>query len=277
MGSANEGSSFLATGVSQAVRIAAEARDHGLDVSRLTVFVSGEPPTPAKVTIIRAAGIRVLPHYSTAEAGRLAIGCASPADGTDMHLLTDLIAVTQHPLRLANGSVVEPLAFTSLRAESAKVLLNVETDDYGEIHQRSCGCAFEKAGYDVHLSNVYSFGKLTSEGVSLVGTHVQEILEEDLPSLFGGSPLDYQLVEEEDDAGFTRVALFVSPRVPATDDSEIADAFLKALGRRGIAADIRKTWQNANTLRVRRAEPIATAAGKVLPLAPAHLNPFRLA
>ena len=54
---------------------------------------------------------------------------------------------------------------------------------------------------------------MTGEGMTLIGTDMVRILEEDLPRRFGGSPLDYQLMEEEDERGFTRLSLVVSPDV----------------------------------------------------------------
>jgi hypothetical protein len=266
---------FLATGVSQALRLAAASREQGLDVSGLTAFVSGESPTPAKVSAIREAGIRLLPHYSITEAGMVAIGCAAPCGDTDMHLMTNLFAMTQQPKEIrGTGVTVEPFTLTSLDARSVKILLNVESDDYGTIREHSCGCPLQEAGLRSHVSDVFSFGKLTGEGVSLVGTDVQEILESVLPRRLGGTPLDYQLAEEEDARGYTRVVLVVSPRV-AHGDAEILDAFLTALGAGPLADDVRSIWRGAGTMLVRRAEPIATAAGKVLPLVPKRISDVR--
>jgi hypothetical protein len=93
------------------------------------------------------------------------------------------------------------------------------------------------------------------------------ILEEVLPSRFGGSPLDYQLLEEEDGEGFTRLSLIISPRVDLPDEDLVIDAVLEELGNGDAAADIsRAVWDQAGTLRVRRTEPLLTARGKLLPL-----------
>jgi hypothetical protein len=143
------------------------------------------------------------------------------------------------------------------------------------IEPRSCGCPFEQAGFDLHIHDVYSFGKLTGEGVTLVGSHVQHILEKVLPERFGGTALDYQLVEEEDEDGKTRLSLVVGPRVTTGADADFVEAFLGALGPSRLGRDVESIWRSAGTMRVRRTEPITTGAGKVLPLVPSHLNPWK--
>jgi hypothetical protein len=118
-----------------------------------------------------------------------------------------------------------------------------------------------------HLRDIRSFQKLTGEGVTLIGSDMVRILEEVLPSRFGGSPLDFQLLEEEDDAGFTRLSLIVSPRVDLEDEDLVIEAVLQELGSGDAAADIsRAVWSQAGTLRIRRTEPVLTARGKLLPL-----------
>jgi hypothetical protein len=93
------------------------------------------------------------------------------------------------------------------------------------------------------------------------------ILEEVLPARFGGPSLDYQLLEEEDERGFTRLSLIVSPRIEVADESRVVQTVLDALGKSSTAADIaRAVWTQAGTLRVKRMEPILTSRGKFMPL-----------
>lgn len=88
-----------------------------------------------------------------------------------------------------------------------------------------------------------------------------------LPARFGGSPLDYQLMEEEDEQGFTRVSLLVSPKIEIADEAAVIGIVLDALGHSSVAADLaRAHWKQAKTLRVKRMEPIWTARGKLMPL-----------
>jgi hypothetical protein len=96
---------------------------------------------------------------------------------------------------------------------------------------------------------------------------MEHILEEVLPAQCGGSPLDYQMVEEEDDRGFTRLTIRVHPRVPLASEQAVIDTVLQALADRGGAADMsRGIWSQAGTLRVRREAPHLTARGKLIPL-----------
>jgi hypothetical protein len=96
---------------------------------------------------------------------------------------------------------------------------------------------------------------------------MERILEEVLPARFGGSPLDYQLLEEEGATGVTRLSLIVSPTIELAADQDAAEAVLEELGRRGTATDlVRAIWTQAGTLRVLRQRPIVRARGKMMPL-----------
>src|SRR5205807_4758869 len=139
-----------------------------------------------------------------------------------LHFCSHALALITFPREVGRtGGSVETFHLTSLQSTSPKVLLNVETDDYGVFEQRSCGCGLEELGFTEHIRDVFSFSKLTGEGVTLVGSDAVRILEEVLPSRFGGTPLDYQLQEEEDADGLTRLTLVVSPRVHIDDESVV--------------------------------------------------------
>jgi hypothetical protein len=49
--------------------------------------------------------------------------------------------------------------------------------------------------------------------MTFLDTDVIRVLEEELPARFGGTPTDYQLLEEEADDGQPRLQLLVHPRV----------------------------------------------------------------
>jgi hypothetical protein len=100
-----------------------------------------------------------------------------------------------------------------------------------------------------------------------VGSEMLRVLEEVLPARFGGSPLDYQLMEEEDDKGFTRMSLIISPRVTIADEAEVIRVVLDALAQSSTAANLAQAlWRQAGTLSVLRQEPVWTARGKLNPL-----------
>jgi hypothetical protein len=101
----------------------------------------------------------------------------------------------------------------------------------------------------------------------MLGSDLLNILENVLPAHFGGSPLDYQLIEEEDESGFTRVVLAVSPSVPIADESEVTQTMLRAIRQQGPGAGIvSDMWAQSGNLQIRRMNPILTARGKLLPL-----------
>jgi hypothetical protein len=259
---------LFSTHVSMALRVCIAAREEGLDLTGAVFWGGGEPPTPAKVREITRTGARWVPIYPFSEAGYVGVGCARPADSNDLHFLKDALALIQYPRWVPGSEItVHAFNFTSLLPSAPKLLLNVESDDYGVIETRHCGCPLESYGFTEHLRHVHSFRKLTGEGVTLVGSEMVHILEEVLPARFGGSPLDYQLLEEEDEQGFTRLSLLVSPAVEIKDEREVIETVLEALRQSSVAADLAGAiWSQAGTLRVKRMEPIWTARGKLMPL-----------
>lgn len=262
------GTCLIETQVSKALRVCLAAREERLDLTGAVLWGGGEPPTPAKVREMTQVGARWIPSYWVAEMGVVGLGCARPVDGNDLHFFKDALALIQYPRQVPGSEIaVDAFCFTSLLPTAPKLMLNVGIDDYGVIESRSCGCLLEAYGYTEHLRHIRSFRKLTGEGVTLVGSEMVHILEEVLPARFGGSSLDYQLLEEEDEQGFTRLSLLVSPKVEISDEMAVIEAVLEALGRSSVAADLaRAIWSQAGTLRVKRMEPIWTARGKLMPL-----------
>ena len=121
-------------------------------------------------------------------------------------------------------------------------------------------------GENTHLRQIRSFRKLAGEGLTLLGSDILGVLDEVLPARFGGTPLDYQLSEEEDEVGFTRFVIRVSPRVVIDSESEVVDAFLGALSTDAQRAFLVPMWQQAGTFRVERREPSWSKTGKLQPL-----------
>jgi len=263
-----EGACFIVTYCSLAMRVCVAARRRGVDLTGATFMSGGEPPTPAKVAEITRTGARFLPIYATSEAGRVAMPCARPTSVNDVHVARDAVAVIQRPRRVPGWDVtVGALYLTSLSATAPKLLLNVETDDCATLEARSCGCPLEACGFTDHLSDIRSYRKLTGEGVSLVSTEVVRVIEEVLPARFGGTPLDYQMREEEDGRGFTRLSLVVHPRIPLASEDDLRSVVLQALRRGSLSGAFAAAyWDQGASLRVRRAAPEAGAGGKFMPL-----------
>ncbi len=265
------GACVVRVAVSMALRIAIAANEAGIDLSGVVLMGGGEPPTAAKAAVVAHSGARWVPMYAFAEVGPVAAGCANPSDANDLHFLDGTLALIQYSRAVPGfGLEVPAFHFTTLLPSAPKLLLNVESDDYGTIEPSTCGCPLERWGLRTHLRHIRRFRKLTGEGVTLIGGEMEHILESVLPQRFGGSPLDYQLHEEEDEQGFTRLSLLVSPRVHLSDEAEVIATVLAALERGSASAHAAGiVWKQARTLRVIHAEPIWTARGKLMPL---HLS-----
>ena len=162
------------------------------------------------------------------------------------------------------GTEVAALLFTALWPHARKILLNMETGDYAAMVQRRCGCPLEALGWTEHLQDIRSFEKLNAVGRLFFGSTLYSLIEEELPARFGGHPTDYQLLEEEDAEGFTRLTVLLDPRLGPVDESAVVQCIEASL--RGLSQLQTAIWRDAGVVRVRRAPPVLTAAGKLMPL-----------
>ncbi len=255
---------ILQAAISRQVRVATAAREAGFDFSKVVLRGGAEPPTDAKVAEIRRSGASFDTNYAFTEAGPVGTGCMNPASVNDLHFFDDRLALIQHD-RPVGDTTVPAFLFTSLLDVAPKLLLNVESDDYGVVEDRRCGCGVEAEGFGRHIRDIRSFSKLTGGGMTLVGGEALRLIEEALPRRFSASPLDFQLREEEEQ-GRTRVLLVVSPAVRATD-GELLEAFKEGLRRGSPAASLAQAiWGQSGALSVVREEPRWTRRGKLLPL-----------
>lgn len=262
------GACLVRAHVSMALRVCLAAREEGLNLTGVTFMSGGEPPTPAKVKAITDTGASWFPVYISSDIGCIGFGCARPVDGNDLHLCKDGVALIESRRQVPGvDAPFQIFCFTSLLSAAPVLLLNVEGDDCGIMETRRCGCLLETCGLTEHLRYVRSFSKLTGEGVTLVGSDMVRVLEEVLPARFGGSALDYQLLEEEDDHGYTRLSLVISPSVRIEDEARVIETVLAALRQTSVAGGVAAAlWSQAGTLRIKRAAPVWTARGKFLPL-----------
>ena len=258
----------ITTAASNAARIARVAMEMGTSLEGARFSVSGEPLTEAKCEAIKHVGAAVTLRYSFAPGTNVGYGCSNPVYTDEIHVNTHSLALIAHPQSLtADGSPVQPLLFTSIYPSAPVLLLNVEHGDYGTFSRRDCGCALERAGLTLHLHHIRSYEKFTSEGMNYFFGDLYDLFEKILPSEFGGGPGDYQLVEEEDEKGQTRLSLLVHPEVGAADETKILLRLQERLSQGSSANRFQaKIWQDAGTLRVKRGVPHASARGKILPL-----------
>ena len=67
--------------------------------------------------------------------------------------------------------------------------------------------------------------------------------------------------------GHDPVIALIHPRVQIGDEQRVVEAILNAMSESSPMADAARTvWQQMQTIRVQRAEPVMTARGKLLPL-----------
>jgi len=236
--------------------------------------VGSEPITATRLALLRRSGAEVVPRYASIECGAIGWGCLAPEFADDLHLLHDRIALIQPGADEAVRRLpASALVISSLSPTAAVILLNVSLGDQAELSQRACGCPLERLGWATHLHTIRSFEKLTAGGMTFLDTDVIRVLEETLPTRFGGGPTDYQLVEEEAEDGRPDLRLVVHPAVGPLDHQAVADAFLTAIsGGSGAERVMGQVWRDGQLLRIERAPPHATTSGKILHL---HQRPAR--
>ena len=151
------------------------------------------------------------------------------------------------------------------RSAAPLVLLHVVLlGDQATVTRRDCGCALERLGWSVHVSEIRSFEKLSTAGMTFLDTDIVPILvQSTLPGHFGGGPTDFQLEEAEDAAGQSVLKLRVHPRLGPLDDARVVEAFLDALGAGSDASQVMVLqWREAGIPRIERRPPAAPPPGE---------------
>lgn len=259
-----DGSCSLITTPSAAVRVAGLARQRGASLSGTQMLVGSEPLTPGKAEEILRTGATVHARYIFTEGGGIGVGCGNPAFPDEMHVMRESFAMISHRRVIEGVGDLDTFMFTSLLQYAPKVMLNVEIDDFGQVFQRRCGCMLEELGLHDHIAGVRSFTKLTGEGAKVLGTDCVRILEEVLPREFGGSSVDYQLLEAEDGDHVTRLYLLINPDLPGIDERRLLDRFVQEMLATPYSG-VPQTWFQTQTIRVQRRRPVETPGGKLLP------------
>ncbi len=252
---------------SAAVRICTAAQELGLDISGSFFRTGSEPLTSVRAEIVKATGARVACHYSSSETGPMGMACADNRHPDELHILLSKMAVLQKEQAIGlGGANVGMLYLTTISTASPKLMLNVDTGDSGLLERRKCGCLFGEIGFHLHLRQIRSHEKLTSEGIRLTGDDLLRLVEEILPKAFGGGPNDYQLVED-DFQGLPRVQVLVHPRLGAIDEAAVTNTVLAAINATGPGrAAMVEQLQHTRTFSVLRREPYLTPAYKTMPL-----------
>lgn len=259
------GSCVVQSYVSQAVRICRAVRKRRAHLGGLSMIVGSEPLTEAKYREITADGARVYPRYAATEMGTIGMGCGNPAEIDEVHVVSDMVALIQDGD--ARSGRAAPLFLTTLHDTMPQVMINVQLGDVGVVHQRNCGCVFEHVGFRTHLSAIRSNERATGEGMAVSGRLLERIVEEVVVPRCGGSVVDCQWVEREDDRGLTRMALRISPDCGQVDEGSLVRDVLDALAKIGegerLMAEI---WRQTDAVSVVREYPQPTAQGKTFSL-----------
>jgi hypothetical protein len=225
---------------STAARLARIAWQQGTSLEGLTFIVSGEPMTVGKQRVIERTGAKFAVMYGfTPGSIFVGFGCARRRHIDEMHIDEHNLAVIEHPNAITTaGQSVRPLLISTLDPSERYLRLNTENGDYAKLERRACGCPLGEVGM----------------------TQLIEML----PREFGGGIGDYQILEEEDEEGRSRLTLLVHPQVGALDEGSLRSRFVEELAKtsKGTA----RLWQSRDTVRVRRDVPLGSMRGKVLPM-----------
>ena len=135
--------------------------------------------------------------------------------------------------------------------------------------RRACGCPIGELGLPLHVHTLRSVEKLSSEGMSFIGSDLIVLIEETLPQRFGGSATDYQFVEEEVN-GLPKVSLLVSPQLGTINEPAVVSTVLETLGRHSTGTQMMAdVWRGGGTL-LRCPPPAQRYVGGKNPAAARH-------
>jgi hypothetical protein len=262
----------VAATASNAARIARLAAESGVNLQGTKFIATGEPLTDAKRAAIERVGASVLTRYAYGGATPIGYGCADPIATDDVHVSEHILALIQGPRLISDtGPPIHPVMCTTLHPAAPRLLINVESGDYATMARRRCGCALGRAGLTLHVHRIRSFEKFTSEGMNYYHWDMYDLLENILPSLFGGGPGDYQFVEEEEPGGQTRLILRLAPSIGPVDEGGLVARVHEHLSQASAGNRyMDDVWKSAGTITVRRERPYASPRGKVLPLHITH-------
>lgn len=249
--------------VSIGVRVASAAIENGLNIGGTTFVCGAEPLTPARREVIESAGGVAFSRYGISEFGSVGCACPEMSRSTAVHLMRDSLAAISYRRTVPLAEMeVESLMFTTLSPVSVFVLVNVEMDDSGRLEPAKCNCALKAMGFTQQISDVYSYGKLTGQGVTLLGGDLLSVLEKSLPSRFGGTPADYQLIELDGQSGCI-VELRVNPRVSVRSEQLVVEFFLNEVRRLWGGSLTARQWGQTGAVRVVFAEPVSSGGRKI--------------
>jgi hypothetical protein len=169
------------TNASSGTQVCLAARERGLDIAGILFRLGGEPLTPARSRVVAATSSRTVAIYGMGEIGRVGLPCGNPKAVDDVHVLTDKLSVIRRARRGNGAAPVAVNVYTTLVASTPGLMLNIESDNFGELVPRRCGCPLDQLGLGLHFHTIRSHEKLTSEGMNFLGHDLIRLVEEVLP------------------------------------------------------------------------------------------------
>jgi hypothetical protein len=163
---------------SPSVRLAAAALDRRLDIRGTLFLVSGESLSGAKRAVIEQAGGEPFARYGVSEMGFVGHGCREMTEGDCVHLYSNsLAAITRRHTAPLTNIEVDSLLYTTLLPTAPLILINFEVNDSGVLERANCDCEFSRIGFRWRIRDIFSFGKMTGHGITLMGTELVRLLE----------------------------------------------------------------------------------------------------
>lgn len=252
--------------VSLGVRVAAAALEEGIDIAGTLFLCGAEPLTPARREEMEKAGGIVYSRYGASEIGWVGCCCPEMREGSCVHVMRDSIGVISHRKKAPLTDVeVNSLFCTTLLPSASYVLVNMEMADSAVLEPATCGCRFTAMGFTQQLRDIYSYGKLTGFGITLLSGDLLSIFERSLPSRFGGTPTDYQLIEL-DGTDTAIVELRVNPRLAVRSEDDVRAFFLDEVKRLWGGSMTVRQWGQAGAVRIAFQEPVISGDRKINPL-----------
>ncbi len=255
-----EGAGTVVSGyVSSLARVAADAADHGLDLSGCRAVLVGEALTDAKRATMESAGMEPYATYGVSEFGSIGYPCRSMHSRNCVHVSREAVALAMRPHDLAAG--VDSICLTSLLPFAPRVAINVEIGDTGVIEPCTCDCIMRKLGLDLQIRDIAAIAKVTAQGMTIAAGDLVKVLEETLPARFGGRPGDYQLIETEGRSQ-TEMVLRIRPGVAVAPPAEVLQVFLAETGRLYGGSLSLRSWLHSNGIRAEIGETTLAGTGK---------------
>jgi len=237
-------------------------------LKNVVFYWTGEPLTLRRRSHIQAQGAHILSSYAFREIGHVGFSCPYGSSEVDeYHLSSDIVALIERKRAVSSTLNKNVFLWTGLSAHLPKIMINVESGDYGSIYKKECKCIYGKLGMDTHVSRIRSFEKLISPEIDFFGERLQDLIEDVLPARIGGEDCDYQFVQESENNMPPRLYLYVSPSLGKIDVARISDSIFNYLKHQDDAEKIISSlYIHDNMIGIKRLKPIPTLREKVWPV-----------